>query len=63
MDKDQINKYSEGKMELVANQRFASDPQMYKIIDFLNRTLKTHQLLFGLTKSEDGMNISVYEVE
>ncbi len=52
-----------GKMELIATQRFQDDPQLYKIIDYLNRTLKARHLLFGLTKNEDGMNISIYEVE
>lgn len=52
-----------GKLELIATQRFAENQEMYKIIDFLNRNLKQHNLLFGLTKNENGMVISVYEVE
>ncbi|HHV64270.1 MAG TPA: YpmA family protein [Peptococcaceae bacterium] len=52
-----------GKMELIATQRFAINPEMYRIIDFLNRSLKGHNILFGLTKSENSMIISVYEVE
>ncbi|NLM20204.1 MAG: YpmA family protein [Peptococcaceae bacterium] len=50
-------------LELIASQRFREDPQLYKIVDFLNRTLKSHHLLFGLTKSEEGMSITIYEVE
>ncbi|MGI5902017.1 MAG: YpmA family protein [Desulfitobacteriia bacterium] len=53
----------QGQLHLIASQRFAPDSQMYKIVDFLNRSLRNRNLLFGLTKSEDGMNISVYEVE
>lgn len=52
-----------GKLELIAAQKFTGHEEMYKIIDFLNRNLKEYKLLFGLTKSEDTMTISVYEVE
>jgi len=50
-------------LKLIASQRFNDDPQLYKIVDFLNRTLKSQNLLFGLTKSEDGMSITIYEVD
>ncbi|MGI6449726.1 MAG: YpmA family protein [Desulfitobacteriia bacterium] len=52
-----------GKMELIATQRFTDNPEMYRVIDFLNRSLKDHNILFGLTRSENTMVISVYEVE
>ncbi|WP_018133295.1 DUF4264 family protein [Effusibacillus pohliae] len=35
----------------------------YKIVDFLNRTLKPYNLAFGLSKEADGsLWLSVYEV-
>jgi len=35
---------------------------MYKVVDYLNRTLKEKQVIFGLTKDKDGnMVISIYE--
>jgi len=52
---------TQDKLELIANQRFPSQLELYKVVDFLNRSLKNRGLLFGLSKSEDGMNISVYE--
>lgn len=52
-----------GKLELIATQKFTGHEEMYKIIDFLNRNLKEYKLLFGLTKNENSMTISVYEVE
>lgn len=52
-----------GKIELIAAQRFGINGELYKVVDFLNKNLKEHRLMFGLTKKEDKMVISVYEVE
>ncbi|NLI93665.1 MAG: YpmA family protein [Peptococcaceae bacterium] len=59
----QLGNMNPGKLELIATQKFTNYSEMYKVIDFLNRNLKQHHLLFGLTKSNDSMVISVYEVE
>lgn len=53
----------QGKLELIAIQRFSVNGELYKVIDFLNKNLKEYKLMFGLTKKEDTMVISVYEVE
>lgn len=53
----------QGKIELIATQRVGVNGELYKVIDFLNKNLKDHKLMFGLTKKEDTMIISVYEVE
>lgn len=60
---EQTKTSSAGKLELIATQKFTGHEEMYKIIDFLNRNLKEYKLLFGLTKNENTMTISVYEVE
>ena len=52
-----------GKLELIAIQKVQANPEMYKIVDFLNKNLKGHHLMFGLTKKEESMTISIYEVE
>ncbi|MEA4902802.1 YpmA family protein [Desulfitobacterium sp.] len=52
-----------GKLELMATQRVHAHPEMYKVVDFLNKNLKEHHLMFGLTKKEESMVISIYEVE
>jgi len=52
-----------GKIELIANQKVKANPELYKVVDFLNKNLKTHKLMFGLRKENDTMIISVYEVE
>lgn len=58
-----MNQENQGKLELIATQKVQASPDLYKIVDFLNKNLKNHGLLFGLTKKEDTMTISVYEVE
>lgn len=52
-----------GKIELIATQRLGLNGELYKVVDFLNKNLKDYKLMFGLTKKEDQMVISVYEVE
>jgi hypothetical protein len=52
-----------GKIELIATQRLGVNGELYKVVDFLNKNLKDYKLMFGLTKKEDQMVISVYEVE
>jgi len=53
----------QGKIELIATQRLGVNGELYKVVDFLNKNLKDYRLMFGLTKKEDKMVISVYEVE
>lgn len=53
----------QGKIDLIASLRIGVNGELYKVVDFLNKNLKDHQLMFGLTKKEDKMVISVYEVE
>lgn len=52
-----------GKLELIAVKSFKSYEEMYKVVDFLNKTLKDKKVIFGLTKdSQKGtMTISIYE--
>ncbi|HHW43690.1 MAG: YpmA family protein [Thermoanaerobacteraceae bacterium] len=54
----------EGKLELIATKSFTPYQDMYKVVDFLNKSLKHKRLMFGLTKdAEKGtMNISIYEI-
>lgn len=53
----------QGKIELIATQRLGLNGELYKVVDFLNKNLKDHGLMFGLTKKADQMIVSVYEVE
>ena len=64
MDQQQTNPTDrQGKIELIARQRVGVNGELYKVVDFLNKNLKDHRLMFGLTKKDDTMVISVYEVE
>ena len=39
-------------------------PDLYKIVDFLNKNLKDKGLVFGLAqKDEETMRISIYEID
>jgi len=39
-------------------------PDLYKIVDFLNKNLKDKGLIFGLSqKDEETMRISIYEID
>lgn len=51
-------------MRLLASKSFAINPELYKIIDILNKTLKGYNLMFGLTKDNNSqtMTLSIYEV-
>ncbi|MDR3289147.1 MAG: YpmA family protein [Peptococcaceae bacterium] len=58
-----MQEQAKGKLELLATQRVEANPEVYKIVDFLNKNLKRYHLMFGLAKREEEMVISVYEVE
>ncbi|HHU86511.1 MAG: YpmA family protein [Pelotomaculaceae bacterium] len=54
---------STGKLELISMKTFKSYDDMYKVVDFLNKTLKDKKVIFGLTKNikQGTMTISIYE--
>ncbi|WP_226375313.1 DUF4264 family protein [Effusibacillus dendaii] len=50
-------------METIATFQFADGDHLYQVVDFLNRTLKSYDLAFGLSKETDGcLYLSVYEI-
>ncbi len=54
---------SQEKPVLIAIKSFSMHDEMYKVVDFLNKSLKDKNLMFGMTKnSEDNtLTISIYE--
>lgn len=52
-----------GKLELVAAKTFPPYSDMYRVVDFLNKSLKDKKLMFGLTKDRESgmMTITIYE--
>lgn len=51
----------ESGLELIATQAVPYNEDLYVLIDFLNRTLKHKQLIFGVSQKEDKMVVSIYE--
>ncbi|NLB17615.1 MAG: YpmA family protein [Syntrophomonadaceae bacterium] len=53
-----------GKMELLAKKTFNGSPELIKAVDFLNKTLKSKKVMFGLSKDRETgkMTLSIYEV-
>lgn len=52
------------KLMPIAQRSFTSYEEMYRVVDFLNKTLKEkYNIMFGLTKNneDDSMMITVYE--
>lgn len=52
-----------GKLVPIAVKKFANWEELYMVVDFLNKTLKHKQVIFGLSKSKDDdtMALSIYE--
>ena len=55
-----INKEKE-VMKIKAIKKFDAGNDMYLIVDFLNKSLKDTNLIFGLKKDGDKMTITIYE--
>ncbi|NLJ75820.1 MAG: YpmA family protein [Peptococcaceae bacterium] len=51
-------------LDLIAVRSFKTYDDMYKVVDFLNKTLKDKGVIFGLTKNKlnETMSISIYEI-
>lgn len=57
-----IKSEQDGKLELIAEKRFKYNGELYKVIDFLNKTLKDHNLIFGISlDGDDELIVSIYE--
>lgn len=54
---------NQGKLELIAFKSFNTNDEMFYIIDFLNKSLKDKNIMFGLTKDKEQgkMTINIYE--
>lgn len=51
----------EPKLEIIAHKSFNEYNEMYKVVDFLNKSLKEKNVIFGLTKKGEKMTITIYE--
>ena len=48
-------------LELKAKLTVQAHIELYKVVDFLNKNLKDKNLIFGLSKKDKEMIISIYE--
>jgi hypothetical protein len=57
-------KVKEEKLEILVSKNFPDDTDLYKVIDFLNKTLSNeYNLIFGISKVNDNcINITIYKV-
>lgn len=52
----------EGKIEVLSTVRIQTAPDLYKIVDSLNRTLKDRDVIFGLALDEKDPQIAVFTI-
>lgn len=52
----------ENKLDLIAKKQFHYSDELYKLIDFLNKILKSKRIVLGISKEKDNAIISVYEI-
>lgn len=49
------------KLELKSTIEVEYNLELYKVIDFLNKNLKEKNLIFGLSKKDSKMRVSIFE--
>lgn len=49
-------------IELIAKIQVSYSPDLYKIVDILNKTLKYDDLMFGLAKDQQEPNLMVFSI-
>lgn len=49
-------------IQLIATVKITATPDLYKIVDILNKNLKYDDLMFGLAKDEEDPNLMVFSI-
>lgn len=49
------------EMKIKAIKEFPARKDLYEVVDFLNKSLKDTNLIFGLKKDGEKMSITIYE--
>ncbi len=52
----------ESKIEILSTIKIQHSPDLYKIVDNLNRTLKHQDLMFGLALDNKDQNIAIFTI-
>jgi Protein of unknown function (DUF4264) len=55
-------KWMEGKIEVLSTVKIQHSPDLYKIVDALNRTLKQKDLMFGLALDQEDKNKAIFTI-
>lgn len=51
----------ERALEIKAIKEFDYNLELYRVVDFLNKSLKDKDLIFGIKKKDEKMIITIYE--
>jgi hypothetical protein len=54
--------FLESKIEVLSTVKIQHSPDLYKIIDSLNRTLKEKDLMFGLALDSEDQNKAIFTI-
>ena len=49
------------KLEIISSMEFEEDVPIYKIIDFLNKSLKDKGIIFGISRAHNKISITIYK--
>lgn len=51
------------KLEIIATKTLPASDELVRLVDFLNKNLKSKRIMFGITKDRENneMTISIYE--
>ena len=52
----------ESKIEVLSTVKILNSPDLYKIVDALNRTLKEKDLMFGLALDQNDQNKAIFTI-
>ncbi|MGG1675169.1 YpmA family protein [Neobacillus sp. NRS-1170] len=52
----------ESKIEVLSTVKIQHSPDLYKVVDALNRTLKENDLMFGLALDQQDKNKAIFTI-
>lgn len=61
-NKENGGKGMESKIEVLSTVKILHSPDLYKIVDALNRTLKDRDLMFGLALDQEDNNKAIFTI-
>jgi hypothetical protein len=59
-----MDEQNKDRLEIIAAKTFKAYDEMYKVVDYLNKTLKHKKIMFGLTRNSETqeVTITIYEI-